>query len=314
MGQLFSWSSPPSSATWNKVIVSRAVVLAGPYVDITSGGIAAKDSSGNWVTSYWDESGGLNSFYEVQYKNSATGVVDAVSSPIGSSAVPTLSYTSPMKVASLLQCAQFGGDTRPTIYEVIDLCSRVEDEIDRSTSHSWRTRYSSTTTGNVTQAEWVVANMYYEFHNIDQPYVYDAGIPIFLNHRKILQLNATLGDVIGVWNGSSYENFITTKTEGRNADYWLDYDMGVLYIRMMFPFIRHRTIQVKYRYGEQDVPGDVTKLATYLVAIDLALSDDRSYLIPAGGDSVKLDAKVRVWEERANRLKQNLAEFANVNL
>src|SRR5208283_3382159 len=112
MGMQFSWASPVSNATWTNFIIASSLSPSGPFSTIAT--IAAKDSNGRWVTSYWDENGTLATYYTVQPTDSVSHVSGTASTPITAISITT-NYTTPQKVASLLQCGQFGGDTRPTI-------------------------------------------------------------------------------------------------------------------------------------------------------------------------------------------------------
>lgn len=203
-------------------------------------------------------------------------------------------YTTATLVAGLLQVAAFGAGTTPTSTQVESIITRVEKLIEDRTGHAWQTRTIST----------------YEYHDTDLPYQTNAGVPIYLKHRKIATLSSGSGDKVEVWDGSTWADWITTKTESRANDFWMDEDNGIIFLRTIASSqIGKRFCRVKYRYGESAVPGIVEEIATKLVAADIVTGDDRSALLPEGTDNVPLADKARQWREQAERLLDELREW-----
>jgi len=300
MGQYFQWSSPVANADWDKFLVKRAATEAGVYATIDT--INAKDANEEWVTGYWDENGGTNSFYKVQAQNTDTGVLGGDSDTIGSTTYAPM-YTTPQKVASLMQIDQRGGDTRPDIYEILELITWAEDEIDQETMHAWRVRYSMSEAGADTASpDW-------EYHDIGTAYSKRAGFPIHLIQRKIRDFDSTEGDALQVWDGNSYVDYLVDKTEGRNEDWWMDNANGILYLIDVTSVNRSFPVRVKYRYGETSVPKDITKLATLLIAVDIATSSDRSYAIPSGGETIRMESKISTWRKSIEKIMANRTEL-----
>lgn len=301
MGQLFEWESPVPEADWNQFIIKRGSSSSGPFSTIAT--IAATDSDGYWVTRYWDETGATNSYYVVVPYNSSSMQSGSQSTPVTGSGITT-TYTVPSKVAALMQLKQFGGDTRPTAMEVLDAISRIEDDIDYVTGHAWRERYSLSPKGDDTQSgDW-------EYHTIDGSYRTGAGVAVKLQHRMIRDLDDAQGDALEIWDGNQYVNYLTQKTEGRNGDWWLDNTNGTVYLVGTTSSDVEKAFRIKYRFGEQSVPGDIQELATKKVAIELAMSSDRSYLIPDGGSTVRLDSKVEMWERRVEQIIAQRTEIS----
>ncbi|MFA5412776.1 MAG: hypothetical protein WC350_05525 [Candidatus Micrarchaeia archaeon] len=293
MGQYVEWTTPPADADWDQFLVQRATSLGGTYSTIAT--VTAKDADGYWVTTYWDETGGTNHFYKIQPKNSVSGATGALTDAI-TQGTYTPTYTTPAKIASLMRVTQFGGDTRPTITEILEMIKRTEDAIDYQTGHAWRTRYSMSENG----AD--AASPDYEYYDISLDHKVAAGLPIYLNHRSVKNIASVSGDALQVWSGSAYTDYLTAKTEGRASDWWLDNSEGILYLNDYYGTVQTRAVRIKYRYGEASVPGDIEELASKMVAIDLATSDDRSYMIPQGGSQMVLDAKVKKWQERVDAI------------
>ncbi|RME52749.1 hypothetical protein D6783_03900, partial [Candidatus Woesearchaeota archaeon] len=90
----------------------------------------------------------------------------------------------------------FSASTKPSLTTVNEWIVQAEDRIDQITGHSWRT---------TTRAE--------EYYSLSRNYEYrfGAGIRINLGHRRIKQLDNSQGDVLKVWNGNEYEDWLSTR-------------------------------------------------------------------------------------------------------
>lgn len=186
----------------------------------------------------------------------------------------------------------FDAETFPTKNQVEEWIEENEDYIDEETLHAWRT---------ISVSE--------ETHNIPRSYNYSDGAKIFLNHRIITTL-ASGTDKIEVWNGTEYVDYVATKTEGRNKDWWIDQKLGILFIKT-FPRYFHRDydVRVTYRFGETTVKKDIRKACVRLTAIDVLQSDDKSILIPEGSSNISLETKSEKWQEQADKWIQNNREL-----
>ena len=202
-------------------------------------------------------------------------------------------YTTTEIVAGLLQVPVFNETTIPEREAVEDSINEAEDEIDRVTNHAWREK-------TITQ----------EMHNLeDSGYRAYTGVPLFLHHRKIKTLDNQKGDLIEIWDGSSWVDYITTYQEGRDKDFWLDYEQGVIFIRTRPPFLPKVFIaRITYRYGESSVPKDIEKAATIMAAQDLLMSDDRSVLLPEGTSNITLSEKRHLWDEEIEKILNRYKE------
>ena len=200
----------------------------------------------------------------------------------------TYVYTTPEKVARLLGIPAFTNSTNVTLNHVIDLIKRAQDDIDSRTNHAWRNRrsYDPQNTDD------------YEWHPIKHKWRPGAGIPIFLNHTHIRSF-----DEFGVWNGSSYDNYITGKTEGRASDWWLENTEGILWIKSIAKTPEDKKIRVRYRYGEKSVPKDIEDVCTKIVVIDLMISDSRTLLVPGGEarSSLSIESQIKEWRHDVER-------------
>ena len=178
----------------------------------------------------------------------------------------------------------FSTNTKPTKEEVEEMINESEDIIDTETMHGWR--------------EITVTN---ETHHLNYPsYHYRDGSTVKLIHRNIRTLSSGSGDKIEIWNGSDYVDYLATKVEGRNKDYWVNYEQGMIFIKA-YPAYLPRTFgaRITYRYGETTVPNDIKRACVLLTAIQLLQSEDRSVLLPEGTNNISYDKKIDNWEKRA---------------
>ena len=204
-------------------------------------------------------------------------------------------YCTPDDVAHIIQYnlpTGFTSETPFTIGHVVDLIYDAMEQIDTITGHAWRERQLTD----------------YEYHNIDNYHLRATGIPIHLNHREIRQFDTTRGDVVEIWDGAIWDNYLETGTEGRNEDYWVDYELGNLYLRSWLWIERPIGIRLKYRYGSAYVPPDIKLTTAKIVAMNILYGEDRSVLLPEGSSNVDYNNKISLFqrdiENVLNRYKE----------
>jgi len=90
--------------------------------------------------------------------------------------------------------------------------------------------------------------------------------------------------------------------QGRLKDWWIDYEMGIIYFNNSYPYFEWNAIKVAYIYGERYVEKAIEEAATKMVASDLLMSDDRSVLIPEGSQNVDLGAKIQIYRNQAKAI------------
>lgn len=211
--------------------------------------------------------------------------------------VLTVTYTTGAKVAAFLQVTAFSTSTTPTLAQVEDLINRAEDSIDRITGHAWRSRNSYDTSDTND----------YEYHDMLNGYETGLGIPVFLKRRHVRSIVT-----FEVWDGSAWANWLTSKTEGRANDYFIDYRQGKLYIRTGIIRYGRDSVRIRYTYGEQTVDKGIEDICTKMAAIDLASSDDRSVMLPEGADNIGLKDKAEMWRQDCERKLNNYKEFKTI--
>lgn len=207
----------------------------------------------------------------------------------GSSGSGSATYTTSAKVAAFLNLPAFSASTIPTSTTVDNYILRAQDQIDFKTGHAWR----STT----------ITNEYHNVYNIRQ----DGFIKIRFNHRAIKTLSTGSGDAIEIWNGTSWEEYISTKTESRASDFWVNYTDGILYVKSM-PSHEHDSIRLTYRFGESTIPYDIEEVATLIAATAIVSGKYRTASNPDVDDDTVISSwKARISEILSDRYESRLA-------
>ena len=166
-------------------------------------------------------------------------------------------YSSSALVSAFIQSEPFGMTTNPTSGQVDNIINRMEDRIDQKLVHGWREKTSKL---------MFVNPSFFDFRNgtrFDLP-----------NYNVKTLLNGT--DTLEVWDGSEYVDFLADKTEGRDEDYWLDGEKGVLFVRNGIQRSTKKPIRIKYRYGEDTVPGEIEDLCTLMAAKQVLMMYQRA--------------------------------------
>ena len=187
----------------------------------------------------------------------------------------------------------FDTNTNPTKITVEEWINESEDHIDQETMHAWR----SVTITN-------------EQHHLEVPhYQLRDGSEIKLLHRNIKTLTSGT-DLLEVWDGSQYLDYLANKTEGRNKDYWVNEEMGFVFIKT-YPSYLPRTfgVRVTYRFGDSTVPGDIKRACIFLTAIHFLQGEDRSVLLPEGTSNISYNTKIDKWQERAEDIMDRRREL-----
>jgi hypothetical protein len=227
--------------------------------------------------------------------------------------VATNTYCDETDVQAILQkSTAFSASTNPTTTQIQTWIAAAEDWIDNCTGHAWRERYSATETGEDTSAN-------YEYYDIPEYYIgrsykRGAGIKIYLKKRKIRQFDSSQGDALELWNGSEYIDYLSDKIDGRNEDYWLDLNKGILYLRRWIIYYTQQALRLKYRYGDTTVPQDIRDAASLYAAARALSSDDQGMQLPETGDPTRMTYDVRAskWMAQAKAILRSRAELTTI--
>jgi len=214
---------------------------------------------------------------------------------------PVEAYCTTQEVFELLQLANVTGTTDfttatiPTKATVETYIAGAQSEIDYKTRKSWRLNY--------------VADEKHDFNifgfKLDRQDAY-----------KILELS--------VWDGSEFD----TRTQGRNQDYFLIRDTGMVqFARYFFLPARFRgfnsptfrfgggefiaPVRVKYLYG-RNIGTDIREgnyvheIAKKLAAVEVLKNSDFGNLTVSGMDRVPLQQKIQMFQTEASEGMESL--------
>ena len=217
----------------------------------------------------------------------------------------TTTYCTSADVAKLIWRAGTGEDftasTNPTNTFVEDLINAAEDGIDAHTRHSWRSTLVSDEIRNYIRNDRYRQRGWWAYRG-----------KVFLNHRAIHDFTAGTHK-IEIWDGSEWVDMIAGDyTEGRAADYWIDYNQGIIYFVNTYPQEIEQGVRVTYAYGEDTVPNDIRFACAKMAAIDLVMQDDRSVMVVEGSDNVKQPSKVEIWQAAVDKALEGYVEIIGV--
>jgi len=192
----------------------------------------------------------------------------------------------------------FSSSSKPSSTHIQNLINRVSAEINRITG----TAFADTPIDLPQIPD-------YEYHNIEFAYYWLTGVPIYLYRRPIVFLSGDGGDAIEVYNGSDYEDWLNNRTEGRNGDWWVNYQLGILFLRNFVWLRRPFAVRVLYHYGIVPIPEDIKQACIYKVASLVLSGEDRSVLLPEGTSNLQYKDKLEHWIEEYEKIVERYREF-----
>jgi hypothetical protein len=101
-------------------------------------------------------------------------------------------------------------------------------------------------------------------------------------------------------------------SSGDNArlkDWWMDFEMGIIYFNNSYPFFEWNAVKVSYIYGERYLEKAIEEVATKMVVIDLLMSDDRTVLLPEGTSNIDITAKVQLLQAEIDKILPRYQEI-----
>ena len=126
-------------------------------------------------------------------------------------------------------------------------------------------------------------------------------------------VTGSLGDITGAITQKSFlvdlQGGSGSGDVGRLRDWWIDYEMGIIYFNNSYPFFEWNAIKVAYIYGERYVEKAIEDICTKMVAIELLMADDRSVLIPEGTQNIDLASKVQLYQAEIERTLPKYVEL-----
>jgi hypothetical protein len=203
-----------------------------------------------------------------------------------------VTYTTSDNVAGLLQVSNFSTTTMPTKATVEKYIERAESKVESRTGHAWK----ATTISN-------------EYIDPSSKYRYGTGIRFKLNNRSIRSLAK-----LEIFDGTNWVDYVDTKIEGRDNDYWVNYEEGVVYIiglRKVFP----DGIRVSYIFGELTVSGGIEEATTMMAAIMIMNSPEYNTAVfsdDGGSSRINDNNRIEFWSEEVSDILANNAEFKSI--
>jgi hypothetical protein len=215
--------------------------------------------------------------------------------------IPYVMYTTPTKVNKFLMFKKpFDSSTTPSDLDVEDFIRRAEDRIDYRTRKSWRFNA-------VTEDYQPILT---EFNRYG----------FYVRHRNFYKVYS-----VEIWTGNEW----STLTEGRNSDYFVNYNTGLIYFTRLYiipaaygmsgryfywGFGEYKeSVRVYYAYGrnwESDPEFRIIEdVATKLAAKEIIKNIDYTNFIVGGTNAVTMENKARLYEEEA---EQRLDELTGV--
>jgi hypothetical protein len=198
-------------------------------------------------------------------------------------------YTTVAKVTAFmgLPSTEFSTTSTPTDSAISDMILRNEGEIDAMLMSSWKSN-------TVTE----------EFHDLKSTMENTDGfVRIFPKYRPLRTKDSDFK--IENWAGSSYTDFVTGKTEGRDSDYYFDYNKGCLYLKPVA--YGDQYLRLTYKWGYSSVPLEIEKLCTLKTALNLVDLDDFAGKLRVGDQ--QLSTKRDSYLQQIKALEANLRKI-----
>ncbi len=207
-------------------------------------------------------------------------------------AATTPTYCQPADVGYVLQKAvppANASEGDPALAYWQDAIMSAEEEVDRACKQAWRER--------------VVTNEY-PFDGLGNMPDPEGFVLVPLRRMAIKDFVSASGDKIEVWNGSQYENWVTARTQGRNADWYLVPELGHLYLRTRVLYGNPaERVRLTYRYGHASVPRNIKRATALLAAAELGAGQVESQHGQGSGLTMTpAERRVDLWRDQAFRL------------
>jgi hypothetical protein len=289
MGNYIAFEIPNTEASYTYVLIQRSLQQSAQYSALVTQTITNN--------TYFDETGTSDHWYRMRFYDDTNEIYTSYSDPFQSD---DEYYCTSRDVASFMGRSPFTDSTNPTRYEVEEIIKDVCDEIDERTHDAWRKTLVTNETHDVR-----IQDRYQGYGAY--PYDYSTRIALYLKHRDVRAFTSGTHK-IEVWDGTNWVDFITTYTEGRAQDYWINYERGIIYFVNHYPLRQRSNVRVTYAYGKTEVHGDIRRAAILLTAAHIiGGKEDLNVVYPQSTMGTVLDTPNR-WDkwmkEAEDRLKR----------
>lgn len=169
--------------------------------------------------------------------------------------------------------------SKPTDTQVEAWINRVEQDIYTRTG-----RYF--TTGSYKQ----VTN---ETKDMNYVYNYGLGVRINLLYRNTVTFDYAQGDRIQFWNGSNWQDILTSGNSQLGTEITQDTKNGWVFLKgHLYTSVRVNRFRFTYRYGETVIPEDIKSAAIYMTVYHLLRIGALFWkVLPLSGDNALRDLR-----------------------
>ncbi|MCK5609021.1 hypothetical protein KAR91_44515 [Candidatus Pacearchaeota archaeon] len=207
-----------------------------------------------------------------------------------------VTYCTAAEVASLLRLIDgdetpsrltFDETTDPTLAEVEDWINDAEDQIDNACRHAFR--------------EVQITNEYHDITLGQWRFGYEIQISA---RRSPLRTFVSGTDKIEIWRGDVWEDLISDAnyTEGRNNDYFIAYETGIIFVRTIRPALRAHSIRLSYKHGEATVPRDIKRACILLTSLNILENDDYKIILPENTDKYAIESRISQYKKDIDKI------------
>ncbi|NIP44329.1 MAG: hypothetical protein GWN00_35595, partial [Aliifodinibius sp.] len=106
--------------------------------------------------------------------------------------------------------------------------------------------------------------------------------------------------------GDTWTDLVATGTEGAGVgddDYFVDYQLGKVYLNSTWPTYRPKNVRLSYTYQKSATVDPLIRLATILLASAWLIEGAFDWVenLPQLGDAMTREAKAKSWEKKAEK-------------
>jgi hypothetical protein len=201
---------------------------------------------------------------------------------------------------------RFSDMSHPSYSRVEKMILGAEDEIDRRTFRSWRE--------NCVVDHLESIHTYWPDRNGVRMDYWNNGGDFVQLEQNVLPWDPTKGDKLEVrTRGNNWRDITDTYNPDRDqydpydkqaGGFWIDYEMGKLYIRTRLFQTRANAVRISYRYGScEPVPWAINRLCCLIVASQIVVQGVYDTKVGMGGDiSGVKNQLLSSWEGEMMRL------------
>lgn len=120
-----------------------------------------------------------------------------------------------------------------------------------------------------------------------------------LNYPKVTTLSTGDGDKLEVWQNNAWVDYLALGySEGRNGDYFVDYDLGKIFFIKRKPRSGRMRVRVTYRVNFSATVPENIKYATALKTAQI-IAGNPSYTVyfPEGEEKQSIKSRLDFWEK-----------------